>query len=80
MSGGPCGVSQSTEEAGKGVKEQGDGEAVVSGRKHEGFRGHSWLVGRASPGLQINYSILETENGVTGSSQVTVGWEDPGSL
>lgn len=53
---------------------------MVSGRKHEGFRGHSLLVGRASPGLQINYSILETENGVTGSSQVTVGWEDPGSL
>lgn len=53
---------------------------MVSGRKHKGFRGHSLLVGGASPGLQTNYGILETENGVTGSSQVTVGWEDPGSL
>ena len=53
---------------------------MVSGRKDKGFRGHSLLVGRASPGLQINYSISETENGVTGSSQGTVGWEDPGSL
>ena len=53
---------------------------VVSGRKDKGSRGHSLLVGRASPGLQINYSISETENGVTGSSQGTVGWEDPGSL
>ena len=52
---------------------------MVIGRKYRGLRGHTLLVGGASWGLQINYSILETENGVTGSSQVTVGWEDPGS-
>lgn len=53
---------------------------MVSGRKYRGLRGHTLLMGRASWGLQINCSILDTGNGVTVFSEMTAGWEDPGSL
>lgn len=52
---------------------------MVIGRKYKGLRGHTLLMGGASWGLQINYSILDTGNGVTAFSQMTAGWEDPGS-
>lgn len=66
---GTFGVSQTAGEAGKGEKEKVSrgargGEAGVSGRKYRGLRGHTLLVGGASLELQINYSILDTGNGV----------------
>lgn len=62
-------VSQTAGEAGKGEKEKVSRgargrEAGVSGWKYKGLRGHILLVGGASLGLQINYSILDTGNGV----------------
>lgn len=57
---------QTAGEAGKGEElevSRGAESAVVSGRKYRGLRGHTLLMGRASWGLQINCSILDTEMG-----------------
>lgn len=79
---GPAGVSQTWGGWGKGRSWRSVGvqEAVVSGRGSTGASGHTLLMGRASWGLQINCSILDTGNGVTVFSEMTAGWEDLSSL